>query len=213
MRKINEIIIHCTATKPNWWASRSTKQKVAEIRRWHVEDNGWSDIGYHYLIDRNGKVEEGRPLEKAGAHVKGRNANSIGISLFGGHGSSAVDQFADHFTQPQDEALRGLLDTLEARFGAVTVSGHNQYANKACPAFSVPHWRDMRPPQRDNALSSGTVKATAGAAVTGAGGVFMGIGNLDPLAQVAVIVLLAGMLSFLAYIYISRRNKQKRGIL
>ena len=56
MRPLNEIIIHATATPANWRDGQKTSTKVAEVRRWHVEDRGWSDIGYHYLIDRDGTV-------------------------------------------------------------------------------------------------------------------------------------------------------------
>lgn len=141
MRVLNEIIIHCTATRPDWWSSKTTPQKVAEIKRWHVQDRGWRDIGYHYLIDRNGKVATGRPLEQVGAHVQGRNTGTIGISLFGGHGSAETDQFSEHFTAQQDAALRKLVADLRAKFPTIkTVSGHNQYAAKACPGFNVPSW-------------------------------------------------------------------------
>lgn len=81
MRDINEIIVHCTATRPDWWQGKSTSEKVDEIRRWHVEDRGWRDIGYHYLIDRDGTVAKGRPVEQVGAHCKGHNTGTIGISL------------------------------------------------------------------------------------------------------------------------------------
>lgn len=140
MRPISGIIIHCTATRPAWWQSRSTAQKVAEIKRWHVEDRGWSDIGYHYLIDRNGKVAEGRPLSRTGAHVRGHNKGTIGISLFGGHGSSETDQFQDNFTAEQEAALVGLILKLKKDYPAATISGHNQYAAKACPGFNAKAW-------------------------------------------------------------------------
>lgn len=140
MRPLNEIIIHCTATRADWWKTRSTAQKVAEIKRWHVEERGWSDIGYHFLIDRNGNVATGRPIEKTGAHVKGHNTGTIGISLFGGHGSAETDAFADNFTPEQDKALRGLISSLNAEYGPMALSGHNQYAAKACPGFDVGRW-------------------------------------------------------------------------
>lgn len=140
MRELKEIIIHCTATRPDWWQSKSTSQKVAEIRRWHVADRGWSDIGYHYLIGRNGKVEAGRPVERIGAHVKGRNTGTIGVCLFGGHGSAETDQFSDHFTPEQEAALLGLIADLRAKYGDLKLSGHNQWAAKACPGFDVPKW-------------------------------------------------------------------------
>ena len=68
MRKIDELIIHCTATRAEWMSDNSTAAKVKEVTKWHL-DRGWSDCGYHYLIDRDGTVAEGRPVEQAGAHA------------------------------------------------------------------------------------------------------------------------------------------------
>lgn len=148
MRQINEIIIHCTATRPNWWQGKSAEEKVEEVRRWHLDRN-WSDVGYHYLIDRNGRIVEGRPLERVGAHVKGHNAGTIGISLFGGHGSSANDNFEDHFTEHQDQSLRRLIDDLRQRFPQITkITGHNDYASKACPGFVVSNWLNTLPAEK-----------------------------------------------------------------
>ena len=72
MRHINRIILHCTATR------EGRDYSVDTIRKWHT-DKGWSDIGYHYLVARDGAIYEGRPVERMGAHVRGYNANSIGI--------------------------------------------------------------------------------------------------------------------------------------
>jgi N-acetylmuramoyl-L-alanine amidase len=144
MRPLHGIIVHCTATTANWWHDKPTSAKVAEVKRWHTlkppHGRGWKDIGYHYLIDRDGTVATGRPLEQVGAHVQGHNTGTIGISLFGGEGSNEKDQFSDHFTQAQDKALRGLISKLKAAHGPLTVTGHNQYAAKACPGFYVPQW-------------------------------------------------------------------------
>ena len=141
MRPITEIIIHCSATRPDWMAGAPTKDKVAEIRRWHVQDRGWKDIGYHYLIDRDGNIATGRSVDQIGAHVQGHNTGTIGVCLIGGHGSSEKDQFADHFTADQEAQLRLLLaKILRAYPTATKISGHNQYAAKACPGFNVPTW-------------------------------------------------------------------------
>lgn len=145
MRPLNEIIVHCTATRPEWWAGKTVGQKVAEVRRWHTDPkpkgNGWRDIGYHYVIDRDGTVAVGRPLDQVGAHTMGRNVGTIGIALFGGHGSTTTDPFSKNFTPEQDKALRDLIARLRAQFPAIrVVSGHNQYAAKACPGFHAPSW-------------------------------------------------------------------------
>lgn len=144
MRPLNEIIIHCTDTRADWWEDKTTERKVSEVRRWHTTSpRNWSDIGYHFLIDRDGTVMEGRPLEKVGAHVKGHNTGTIGISLFGGHGGAATDDFLDNFTEDQERALLTLIRQLQDNHPTITkISGHNQYAAKACPCFSVPAWRE-----------------------------------------------------------------------
>ena len=121
MRPIDEIIIHASATRADWMATLPTADKVAEIRRWHVKDRGWKDIGYHYLIDRNGTVATGRPVEQVGAHVAGHNTGTIGVCLIGGHGSSETDRFDEHFKAAQDKALRVLLADLKRKRELVDV--------------------------------------------------------------------------------------------
>ena len=76
-RYINLIVYHCTATKA------SQDFDVNDIRRMHLK-RGWSDIGYHVLIKRNGEIQFGRPMSKIGAHVKGFNRTSIGVVWVGG---------------------------------------------------------------------------------------------------------------------------------
>lgn len=140
MRHIDEIVVHCTATRAAWRSGEPLKSQVEEVRKWHVVDRGWSDIGYHFLIGRKGDVAEGRPIERTGAGVKGHNTGRVHVALFGGHGSAETDAFADHFTKKQDKALRKLIGRLETEHTIKRVSGHNEYAAKACPGFSVPEW-------------------------------------------------------------------------
>lgn len=141
MRHLSEIIVHCSATRPEWMTPNTTQQKVDEIRSWHTVINGWSDIGYHYVIDRDGTVAKGRPLARSGAHTRGRNRDTVGICLIGGHGAAATDNFSDHFTPEQDDALRNMLKSLMQTYNTIgKISGHNQYAAKGCPGFSVPEW-------------------------------------------------------------------------
>lgn len=140
VRHIDSIGIHCSATRANWMKGHSTKDKVAEIRRWHTEERGWSDIGYTYVIDRDGTVAAGRPISRTPAHAKGHNKGSIGICLLGGHGGVAGDSFLENFTPEQDKALRRLLDDLKGEYPITSVWGHNEVSSKACPCFQVEHW-------------------------------------------------------------------------
>ena len=136
---VTEIIVHCAATRPEWMADLSLQEKRAEIRRWHLA-NGWRDIGYHWLIDRDGKVIAGRAETEVGAHVQDHNAGTIGICLIGGFGAAATDRFAQHYTAAQDVTLRQMIQAISMRARITRISGHNQYADKACPGFSVPGW-------------------------------------------------------------------------
>ena len=142
MRTINKLIVHCSATRPNWMIDAAIDAQVAEIRRWHMEERGWSDIGYHFIIGRDGEVVHGRQVARIGAHVFGENEDSIGICLIGGHGASAIDLFGDHFSLAQDAALRSVIASLQGVFPGSSVSGHNRFAAKACPGFQVAEWFD-----------------------------------------------------------------------
>lgn len=138
-RLVDEIVVHCSATRPEWMAGATLADKRDEIRRWHLA-NGWKDIGYHWLIDRDGKVMAGRPETVVGAHVEGHNTGTLGVCLIGGHGSAETDAFARNFTVAQDASLRQLILGIGMRTRIRRVSGHNEYAAKACPGFNVPDW-------------------------------------------------------------------------
>jgi len=137
MRKIKGIIIHCSATKP------SMDIGVDEITDWHVKGNGWSDIGYHYVIRRDGSLEIGRDIEKDGAHCKGHNKNTIGICLVGGVNDKGTPQ--DNFTPNQWYTLEHILENLVFKDyveGSCYIKGHNEFSSKACPSFDVQEWLD-----------------------------------------------------------------------
>jgi len=77
MRHINEVIIHCTATPTGQHVT------IGDINNWH-NARGFGNCGYHYVIDYDGKVLNGRPEDEQGAHCQGHNARSIGIAYIGG---------------------------------------------------------------------------------------------------------------------------------
>lgn len=130
-REINEIIVHCSATPPSMDIGADT------IREWHT-DKGWIDIGYHFVIRRNGVVETGRDLDVAGAHAKGHNSRSIGICLIGGVKESDRKTPDANFTFSQYESLAMLIGELRGKIQSIAkVSGHRDYAAKACPCFDV----------------------------------------------------------------------------
>jgi N-acetylmuramoyl-L-alanine amidase len=129
-RKIDKIIIHCSATREGQHIDVDT------IRDWHVNGRGWSDIGYHYVIYLDGTVHPGRPVEKSGAHTKGQNANSIGICYIGGVETDGKTP-KDTRTPEQKAALDNLLFVLTDIFANTTIHGHNEFAAKACPSFDV----------------------------------------------------------------------------
>lgn len=132
MRKIEKIIIHCTATPPE------TNIGVSEIDAWHKE-KGWKGCGYHYVIKRDGEIQKGRRVEEIGAHTKGFNAKSIGIALVGGVDKNGKAK--DTKTKKQEESLRVLLGELLEEFEGAEVLGHRDLdKNKECPSFDVKEW-------------------------------------------------------------------------
>ena len=130
MRKVNKIIIHCTATP------EGREHDVADIRRWHLK-RGFNDIGYHYLIHIDGTIEEGRPINKQGAHCSGQNRGSIGICYVGGM-SKDMKKAKDTRTQAQKDSLIKLMHELIYKYNKdMTIHAHHEYANKSCPSFNV----------------------------------------------------------------------------
>lgn len=128
-RPIREIIIHCTATP------EGKDYTVEDVRGWHKQ-RGWSDIGYHYLVYRDGRVMLGRPIGQIGSHVSGRNTGTIGIAYVGGVTADGKRP-RDTRTPRQASSLLWLVEKLARKFRVSKISGHNQYAPKACPSFDV----------------------------------------------------------------------------
>ena len=146
MRRIDEIIIHCSDSP------EGRNDKAEDIRKWHKQ-RGFNDIGYHYVIDLDGTVEQGRPIEQAGAHCTGHNAHSIGICYIGGaywrdgvnaKGKPIKGKDGKTVLLPKDTrtvlqriAMKELVAQLREQFPEATVHGHREFANKACPCFDV----------------------------------------------------------------------------
>lgn len=128
-RDIKEIIIHCSDTPEGRDVS------VADIRRYHLTI-GFSDIGYHYIIYRDGSIHNGRDIDVSGAHCLNHNSRSIGICYIGGQAAKG-GQPKDTRTDAQKKALLSLLKELKRLYPGATIHGHNEFAAKACPCFNV----------------------------------------------------------------------------
>ena len=129
MRNVNEIIVHCSATREEQQVSVDT------IRDWHLA-KGWNDIGYHFYIDLDGTINKGRDIDKIGAHCKGHNRNSIGICYCGGVEADGKTP-KDTRTQEQKDSLLNVLKTLKAMYPEAVIYSHSEFAAKACPSFDA----------------------------------------------------------------------------
>ena len=134
-KKTEMIVVHCAATKPSMDIGRT------EIRKWHVEDNGWDDVGYHYIIKRDGTVEVARAEAFQGAHAPAVNSKSIAICLVGG---MAEDGDAENnFTLEQFLSLKDLIKKIKmTNPNIVEIVGHcDVQENKPnCPGFNLKEW-------------------------------------------------------------------------
>lgn len=129
MRKINELIWHCTATP------EGREVSVKEIDQWHKQ-RGWSGIGYHKVVHLDGSVSEGRPESRVGAHVAGRNTGTIGYVYVGGVMKDGRTP-KDTRTKAQKATMLRLTREAIARYKMKKVSGHRDYAATACPCFDA----------------------------------------------------------------------------
>lgn len=136
-RKINEIIVHCTAT------AEGKDFKVSDIDKWH-RAKGWDGIGYHQVVYLDGSVHPGRPMDKVGAHCLGHNQNSIGVVYVGGVASDGKTP-KDTRTPEQKAALRKLLTDLKRKYPGAIIHGHRDFAAKACPSFdATTEYKDIK---------------------------------------------------------------------
>lgn len=142
-RKITEIIIHCSATPDG------KDYTVDDIRRWHKQ-RGYSDVGYHYIVYRNGQLVQGRDVNIIGAHAAGHNAHSIGICYIGGMNAENTRP-EDTRTLRQKARLLSLLVDLRKLYPNARIIGHRDLSEdkngdgiiepsewmKACPSFDA----------------------------------------------------------------------------
>lgn len=128
-RTINEIIVHCSATV------EGKDYTVADITRWHLA-RGFNNIGYHYVVYRDGTIHNGRDVDNSGAHCTGHNAHSIGVCYIGGLATDGETP-KDTRTDAQKAALLKLIKALKGIYPKATVHGHREYANRHCPCFDA----------------------------------------------------------------------------
>lgn len=84
MNGVNKITVHHEGWTPVTFTSATAAyDRIEKIRQIHTRDRGWADIGYHYIIDRAGRVIEGRPIQYQGAHVSENNPHNLGILVLG----------------------------------------------------------------------------------------------------------------------------------
>lgn len=133
--KTDFIAVHCSATRP------SQDIGAAEIRKWH-KGKGWSDIGYAWVVRRDGKVEKGRDEDAVGSHVQGFNGRSLGICLIGGVSERDTKKAENNFTAMQFASLKMLLWRLKVKYPKAKILGHRDFPNvaKECPSFDVAGW-------------------------------------------------------------------------
>jgi N-acetyl-anhydromuramyl-L-alanine amidase AmpD len=146
-RRTDYIVVHCSATRA------ASDIGADEIRQWHVKDNGWSDIGYHAVIRRDGDIELGRHFDVAGAHVQGQNMRSVGVCLVGGLAADA-NTAENNFTDEQFAALKKVVAFLTDLYPTAEVLGHRDLSPdldgdgvvekeewvKECPSFDARAW-------------------------------------------------------------------------
>lgn len=134
MRKIDTIILHCSATK------ETSNYTYSQLEKDHLK-RGWVTVGYHYYIRRDGNIIPCRDLDKVGAHCSGHNTSSIGICYEGGLDANGKPK--DTRTEEQKESMKKLVKGCMERFGLKPkdVYGHYHYSSKSCPCFDVEEYR------------------------------------------------------------------------
>jgi len=122
MNRPKKVIFHCYYTPD----TVQSKFSVEDVRKWHLE-RGFNDVGYHWLINREGLIEKGREENQIGAHTKGQNTDSIGIAYEGTNFPSAEQWLSVIYLYRKIHSTHGLVWS--------DWFGHCEFANKDCPGF------------------------------------------------------------------------------
>lgn len=132
--EVQYIVVHCSAT------AADEDIGVDDIRRWHLR-RGKADVGYHYVIRRNGLIEKGRYDSVPGAHAPGYDRYSLALCLVGGL-KKGTTKAEDNFAPAQKAALFTVLKELNAKHPNATILGHRDLpgVTHLCPAFDVSLW-------------------------------------------------------------------------
>ncbi|GAB3656419.1 N-acetylmuramoyl-L-alanine amidase [Glycomyces tarimensis] len=109
-------------------------QTVKEIQRYHMDSNGWSDVGYNFLVDKHGKIYEGRGWLGIGAHAHGHNTATIGVCVIGDYRSRRP-------TKAALNAVAWLYQEAKRRKGrSLSIFGHRDLGSTACPGGDLYDW-------------------------------------------------------------------------
>ena len=132
MRRIDNIVLHCTATPQG--------TRVESILAYWRNTLKWRNVGYHFLIEANGRVHALAPIEQVTNGVAGHNSNSIHISYIGGVDSNG--RAVDNRTPQQRKEMLRLVREMRAKFPTARIRGHRDFPNvrKECPSFDVARW-------------------------------------------------------------------------
>lgn len=126
-KNIKYLVVHCSDTE------NDKKLSATDIHKMH-QNFGWDGVGYHKIINRSGKVENGRPEYWIGAHVKGKNDISLGVCLIG----------KDSFTKGQFLSLERVIRKWKKKYPNAKIVGHRDIGNtkKTCPNFNAIEWSE-----------------------------------------------------------------------
>ena len=128
--RVERIVVHHSASHPG-----STTAEL--IRAWH-KDRGWSDIGYHFVIEVDGVVKLGRPISQIGAHVANHNTGSVGICVTG---DNTVE--GREWSSVQRARLIEVVRALHVLYGRIPVLRHSDLADTLCPGLSQQAWEHL----------------------------------------------------------------------
>lgn len=106
---------------------------AATVHQWHL-NQGWSGIGYHFLIRKNGTIERGRPMDVVGAHAYGENSHTIGVNVVGNF-EEAIPTSAQ--MESAARLIAELCSVYRIRPSARSIVGHCDVGSTACPGRTL----------------------------------------------------------------------------